>query len=128
MITTTTRMGRATTLVVGLAAVLGLMSLARAETTLGARTLGLFDVTAEVWFDDNDHLAEVLDDLRAVPGVGSIETVPYLQIVKEQFGRRTGGPGVVVTHDVRTNSLVINAPPEQFMQATALIALQGVPP
>lgn len=58
----------------------------RAETTLVARTLGLFDITAEVWFDDNDHLAEVLDGLRAVPGVGSIETVPYLQIVKEQFG------------------------------------------
>ena len=56
------------------------------ESTLVARTLGLFDVTAEVWFDDNDHLAEVLDRLRALPEVGVVETVPYLRIAKEQFG------------------------------------------
>lgn len=56
------------------------------ESTLVARTLGLFDVTAEVWFDDNDHLAELLDRLRALPDVGVVETVPYLRIVKEQFG------------------------------------------
>ncbi len=56
-----------------------------AESTLVARTLGLFDITAELWFDDNDHLAEVLDRLRALRGVASIETVPYLRIAKEQF-------------------------------------------
>lgn len=57
-----------------------------AETTLVARTLGLFDATAELWFHDNDHLAAVLDRLRAVPAVASIETIPYLRIAKEQFG------------------------------------------
>ncbi len=57
-----------------------------AETTLVAKTLGRFDLTAEVWFDDYDHLAEVLDQLRALPQVGSVDTVPYLRITKEQFG------------------------------------------
>ena len=40
----------------------------------------------EIWFDDRDHLAEVLDRVRAVPGVGSVDTVPYLRIAKEEFG------------------------------------------
>ncbi len=57
-----------------------------AETTLVARTLGRFDVTAEVWFDDYDHLAELLDRLRALPDVGTIDTLPYLRIAKEEFG------------------------------------------
>lgn len=57
-----------------------------AESTLVARTLGRFDVVAEVWYDDPDHLAEVLDRLRAVRGVGSVDTMPYLRIAKEQFG------------------------------------------
>ncbi len=61
-----------------------------AETTLVARTLGRFDVAAEVWFDDNDHLMDVLDGLRSLPGVAALETVPYLRIAKEQFGSVQG--------------------------------------
>ncbi|MCY4036909.1 MAG: Lrp/AsnC ligand binding domain-containing protein, partial [bacterium] len=57
-----------------------------AETTLVARTLGRFDITAEVWFDDYDHLAELLDRLRALPDTGTIDTIPYLRIAKEEFG------------------------------------------
>lgn len=59
-----------------------------AESTLVARTLGRFDVVAEVWYDDPDHLAVVLDRLRSVRGVGSVDTMPYLRITKEQFGPR----------------------------------------
>lgn len=58
----------------------------RAETTLVVRTLGRFDVLAEVWFDDREHLAELLDELRAHPGMGAIDTVPYLRIALEEFG------------------------------------------
>ena len=59
-----------------------------AESTVVARTLGRFDVLAEVWYDDRDHLADLLDRLRSVPGIGSVDTMPYLRIAKEQFGPR----------------------------------------
>ena len=56
------------------------------------------------------------------------------RIVREQFSRglsaadaATGGRGVVVTSDVRTNSLIINAPAQQFEQAKALIAQLDAP-
>ena len=57
----------------------------RSETTLVARTLGRFDVLAEVWFNDADHLAELLEDLRNLAGAGSVDTVPYLRVAKEDF-------------------------------------------
>lgn len=56
-----------------------------AESTLVVRCLGRFDLMAELWFDDHDHLAEVLDRLRNQPGMGTIDTVPYLRIAKEDF-------------------------------------------
>ncbi len=56
------------------------------EMTLVARTLGRFDVTAEMWFEGADHLAELLDQLRALPGIGTIDTLPYLRVAKEDFG------------------------------------------
>ncbi|MDW3179813.1 MAG: AsnC family transcriptional regulator [Acidimicrobiia bacterium] len=55
------------------------------ETTLVVRTLGRFDLMAEVWFDDHDHLAKLLDELRDMPGMGSIDTLPYLWIAFEEF-------------------------------------------
>ena len=58
---------------------------ALSETTLVVRTLGRFDLLAEVWFESNDHLAEVLDTLRGMPGMGSIDTVPYLWVAHEEF-------------------------------------------
>ena len=58
------------------------------ETTMVSRTLGRFDAIAEVWFDDYDHLAEMLDRLRGVQAVGSVDTLPYARIAKEQFGPR----------------------------------------
>lgn len=56
------------------------------ETTVVSRTLGCFDLTAEVWYEDNDHLAEVLDRMRAQPGMGGIQTTPYLRITKDDHG------------------------------------------
>ena len=56
------------------------------EATLVARTLGRFDITAEIWFEGPDHLAELLDHLRALPGIGTIDTLPYLRVAKEDFG------------------------------------------
>lgn len=56
------------------------------ETCLVARTLGRFDTTVEVWFDDHDHLADVVDRVRAMAGIGSVDTIPYLRIAHEAFG------------------------------------------
>jgi len=58
---------------------------ARPETCVVVRTLGRFDVLAEVWFQDRDHLASLLEDLRTVAGVASIDTVPYHRIAHEGF-------------------------------------------
>jgi len=56
-----------------------------AESTVVVRTLGRYDILAEVWFESNDHLAEVLDLLRELPGMGSLDTLPYLWIALEEF-------------------------------------------
>jgi Lrp/AsnC family transcriptional regulator for asnA, asnC and gidA len=56
-----------------------------AESTVVVRTLGRYDVLAEVWFESNDHLAELLDGLRELPGMGTIDTLPYLWIALEEF-------------------------------------------
>ncbi|MHC4416411.1 MAG: secretin N-terminal domain-containing protein [Planctomycetota bacterium] len=42
------------------------------------------------------------------------------RIIRQQFSRR-GGTGVIVTPDVRTNSLIVNAPKREYAQARALI-------
>lgn len=59
---------------------------ARPESTLVVRTLGRYDLLAEVWFDDHDHLAELLDQLRVLPGMGTVDTIPYLRVAHEGFG------------------------------------------
>tara|TARA_B100000029_G_scaffold441236_1_gene458902 strand:- start:326 stop:1267 length:942 start_codon:yes stop_codon:yes gene_type:complete len=56
------------------------------ETTLVLRTIGTYDVLAEVWFDDNDHLCDLLDNIRATCGLSTVECLPYLDIVREDFG------------------------------------------
>ena len=60
-----------------------------AETCLVARTLGRYDILAEVWFEDEDHLAQILDRLRSQSGMGSVDTLPYLRIALEEFQPRT---------------------------------------
>jgi type II secretion system protein D len=106
---------------------------------------------------DDDQLATIrdllsrLDQADAPGGTGErvIEIIALQEgkadeiarIVREQFGRGTGGPagaatsgggggggrGVIVTPDVRTNSIIINAPAQQFEQAKALIAQLDAP-
>jgi len=56
------------------------------ESCLVVRTLGRFDLLAEIWFENADHFAEILERLRAVTGMGSVDTVPYLRIALESFG------------------------------------------
>ena len=55
------------------------------ETCLVARTLVRFDITAEVWFESNQHLADVIDRVRSLPGTDTLDTIPYLRIAHEAF-------------------------------------------
>jgi len=57
----------------------------RPETCVVVRTLGRFDVMAEVWYSDVGHLSRLLEDLRGQPGVGAIDTVPYHSVAYERF-------------------------------------------
>ena len=43
------------------------------------------------------------------------------KLVGEQFRGRSGGQGVTISPDVRTNSIIVSAPPVQFEQVRALI-------
>ncbi len=75
----------------GIQASSGLMTLSaaiseRAETCVVVRTLGRFDLLAEVWFESPDHLAELLDWIRCLGGVTSLDTVPYHRVAHERFG------------------------------------------
>ncbi len=56
-----------------------------ADITLVARVLGRFDVIAEASYRDESHLAELLDSVRAIAGVGQIEAFVYLVVVKESM-------------------------------------------
>lgn len=58
---------------------------AMAETTLVAVTSGRYDFVCELWCRDDGHLLATLDALRALPGVGPVESCTYLEIVKEQY-------------------------------------------
>lgn len=49
------------------------------------------------------------------------------RIVREQFAGASGQQGVRITPDLRTNSLIVNAPREQFAEAMSLIALLDRP-
>ena len=48
-------------------------------------TAGRFDVMVEVLCADNDHLLEVLDDLRKLTGVSGVEAHTYLRLVKQTY-------------------------------------------
>ncbi|UCD76487.1 MAG: hypothetical protein JSV91_06095 [Phycisphaerales bacterium] len=48
------------------------------------------------------------------------------RIIGEHFGRRTT-QGVIVTSDIRTNSLIVNAPQKQYAQVMALIEQLDAP-
>lgn len=64
---------------------------ALSESTVVVRTLGRYDLLAEVWFASKDHLAEVLDEVRTLPGMRAVETLPYLRIELEKFDSGLAG-------------------------------------
>jgi len=48
-------------------------------------TAGRFDLLVEVLCADNDHLLEVLSDLRGLEGVSSVEAQTYLRLTKQTY-------------------------------------------
>ncbi len=48
-------------------------------------TAGRFDLLVEVLCADNDHLLEVMSDLRALDGVLSLEAHTYLRLTKQTY-------------------------------------------
>ncbi|MEE9205656.1 MAG: AsnC family transcriptional regulator [Acidimicrobiia bacterium] len=48
-------------------------------------TAGRFDMLVEVLCADNDHLLEVMSDLRALDGVSSVEAHTYLRLTKQTY-------------------------------------------
>lgn len=48
-------------------------------------TAGSFDLLAEVVARNDDHLMEILKEIRAVPGVTSTETFVYLKLRKQTY-------------------------------------------
>lgn len=48
-------------------------------------TAGRFDMLVEVLCRDNDHLLEILSDLRGLDGVASLEAHTYLKLTKQSY-------------------------------------------
>jgi Lrp/AsnC family transcriptional regulator for asnA, asnC and gidA len=48
-------------------------------------TAGSFDLLTEVVARNDDHLMEILQEIRAVPGVTSTETFVYLKLRKQTY-------------------------------------------
>ncbi len=55
------------------------------EVNLVAATSGHYDVLGEVWWFDEAHLLDVLDRIRTLPGVRSVETIVYLIEEKSDY-------------------------------------------
>jgi len=55
------------------------------ELALVASTTGSFDLVCEMWANDPNHLMAVLDDVRSVEGIRSVEAVRYLRTLKQDF-------------------------------------------
>ncbi|MCH2143631.1 MAG: hypothetical protein MK082_00650 [Phycisphaerales bacterium] len=68
-----------------------------------------------------DRIIEILP-------LGKGEAVEIARLVSQQFPRRSGGTGVVVSADARTNSLIVNAPKLEFVQVKALVEKLDGPP
>ena len=56
-----------------------------ADTTMVAIVLGRFDVLAEASYQDEAHLADLLDQVRSLEGVRQVEGFVYLVEVKESM-------------------------------------------
>lgn len=56
-----------------------------AEVDYVVITAGSFDLLTEVVARNDDHLMEILKEIRAVPGVTSTETFVYLKLRKQTY-------------------------------------------
>ena len=56
------------------------------ESSYVVLAAGRFDVLVEVLCVDRRHLLELTNRVRAIPGVVSTETFPYLQLAKQVYG------------------------------------------
>jgi Lrp/AsnC family transcriptional regulator, regulator for asnA, asnC and gidA len=52
-------------------------------------TAGSFDLLLEVVCEDDDHLLQILGQVRSVPSVTSTETLVYLKLRKQTYSRGT---------------------------------------
>ena len=59
-----------------------------------ARTLGRFDVLVTVRAFAAAQLVEVLDTVRALPGVNAIDSWAHLEVVKESYASGLGDPAM----------------------------------
>ena len=63
-------------------------------------TAGSFDLLVEVVCADDDHLLEILSQVRSMPGVTTVETFVYLKLCKQtfQWGTMTAARHVRAVH------------------------------
>lgn len=107
-----------------------LSSIAASET---ANTL-LISATKEEMATLKDLIARI--DLPEASGDRVIEILPLgkgeaseiARLVAQQFPRRSGTTGVIIAADVRTNSLIVNAPKLEFAQVKTLVEKLDGPP
>ena len=59
-----------------------------------ARTLGRFDVLITVRAFSAAQLVEILDAVRAMPGVNGIDSWAHLEVVKESYASGLGDPAM----------------------------------
>lgn len=55
------------------------------ETDYVVITSGRYDVMIEVVCEDNQHLLRLLNTIREVPGVESVEALTYLKLMKQTY-------------------------------------------
>lgn len=55
------------------------------EVALVATVLGAHDIVAEAGYQDMGHLAEMLDALRSLDGVRTLQSFPYLTVIKDSM-------------------------------------------
>ncbi|HAW96761.1 MAG TPA: hypothetical protein DCX60_10830, partial [Phycisphaerales bacterium] len=94
-----------------------LVSASKDETTI------IKDLVSRIDLPDStgDRTIEILP-------LGRGEAIEIARLVTQQFPRRSGIAGVVVTADARTNSLIVNAPKVEFAQVQALVEKLDGPP
>lgn len=55
------------------------------EFTVVAIVAGRFDLTCEVWARDDEHLFRILDQVRAIETVSTVDVAVHLDVIKEEY-------------------------------------------